>query len=455
MRSPATRSLLTPLSLRESAFARRAALSSALFASIFAAACDSSAWDDGDAEGAVTGIARDALTGELLAGVEVSAPDLRLAATTDARGRFELHAPPGALRLEYARADYFEGYREDVVIRTRRYAAADLELAPRAPSDDAVHGWLDAIAPERTALRDNPSDPALRPEVAAFLRGELRSLRAHREEHGDVAAARQALGAPPATIRIWRRALDAAASSCVGRVDVIPFEEYVKGVLPHEWIPSWHAESLEAGSLAIRTYAWNWIANGGKFDCADLDDTTRSQVYADDWLDVTNAAVGATTGEVVVRGDTMVSGEYSAENSSPTADGIDDRPCVGHALAGHGRGMCQWGSQRWALMGQTHVWIAQHYWPGATIAGGTPPLDAALVSDEHPMEMTSGDVASVTITMHNSGGGAWTDAVALRTMVPDDHTSPFSTMRAGSRPLAQRTPTAAPSRPTPKGASRS
>ena len=37
---------------------------------------------------------------------------------------------------------------------------------------------------------------------------------------------------------------------------MIPFDEYIAGVLPHEWIPSWHDESLRAGSLAIRTYAW-------------------------------------------------------------------------------------------------------------------------------------------------------------------------------------------------------
>ena len=96
---------------------------------------------------------------------------------------------------------------------------------------------------------------------------------------------------PPATIRVWRRGLDGSTASCSGRVDVIPFEKYVKGVLPHEWIRSWHGESLRAGAIAIRTYAANWIANGGKYTCADLDDTTASQVYKDEFFAVTDSAV--------------------------------------------------------------------------------------------------------------------------------------------------------------------
>ncbi len=38
---------------------------------------------------------------------------------------------------------------------------------------------------------------------------------------------------------------------------------------------------LKAGAVAIRTYAWYWVNAGGKYDCADIDDTTASQVYKD------------------------------------------------------------------------------------------------------------------------------------------------------------------------------
>ncbi|MDQ3368848.1 MAG: hypothetical protein M3680_25775 [Myxococcota bacterium] len=172
----------------------------------------------------------------------------------------------------------------------------------------------------------------------------------------------------PTTIRVWRRGLDGSSSSCSGRVDVIPLEKYVKGVLPHEWIRSWHGESLRAGAIAIRTYAANWITNGGKYTCADLDDTTASQVYKDQFFAVTNAAVDATANTYVMKNGIPVFAEYSAENGHPTATGISDSLCTGRARFGHGRGTCQWGSQRWASQGgKTHAWILEHYYPGARV----------------------------------------------------------------------------------------
>ena len=98
----------------------------------------------------------------------------------------------------------------------------------------------------------------------------------------------------PASIRIYRRGPE--NNSCEGRVDVIPLEEYVRGVVPHEWIPSWHPESLRAGAIAARSYAWGWILAGGKYDCADLDDTTRSQVYEETRNARADVAVMETTG---------------------------------------------------------------------------------------------------------------------------------------------------------------
>ncbi|MEZ4474269.1 MAG: SpoIID/LytB domain-containing protein [bacterium] len=159
--------------------------------------------------------------------------------------------------------------------------------------------------------------------------------------------------------------------SCRGRVDVIPLEEYVRGVVPHEWIPSWHLESLKAGAVAARTYAANWVLNGGKYDCADVDDTARSQVYADDRNARADDAVRATACEVVTRDGAMINAEYSAENSDPTEFGVSEPLCSGRARNGHGRGMCQWGTQRWAdQRGQTYRWMVEHYYPGATVGNG-------------------------------------------------------------------------------------
>ena len=147
-------------------------------------------------------------------------------------------------------------------------------------------------------------------------------------------------------------------------------EEYVKGVVPHEWIPSWTDESLRAGSIAARSYAWGWILSGGKYDCADLDDTTRSQVYKDDRNSRASGLVDTTRGVGIIRNGQIVTTEYSAENGDPTAFGVAEPLCTGRELFGHGRGMCQWGTQRWSSQrGQTAEWMVEHYFPDATVSG--------------------------------------------------------------------------------------
>ncbi|HLL24554.1 MAG TPA: SpoIID/LytB domain-containing protein, partial [Kofleriaceae bacterium] len=235
----------------------------------------------------------------------------------------------------------------------------DAHVAEGVPVEETPERWQSGIE-----LDDDRSGD-LRPDAIALMDARDRG-----EPSPAIALAWQ----PPSTIRVWRRGLDGSSASCSGRVDVIPLETYVKGVLPHEWIRSWHRESLRAGAIAIRTYAANWIMNGGKYSCADLDDTTASQVYRDERFPVTNAAVDATARTFALKNGVPVFAEYSAENGHPTATGISDPPCAGKARYGHGRGTCQWGSQRWATQAKSHAWIIAHYYPGASVVkvGGAP-----------------------------------------------------------------------------------
>jgi peptidoglycan hydrolase-like amidase len=54
----------------------------------------------------------------------------------------------------------------------------------------------------------------------------------------------------------------------------INFKEYVKGVLPNEWGSTWNEESLKAGAVAVKMYAWSmYSVRGFVWDC------TWSQVY--------------------------------------------------------------------------------------------------------------------------------------------------------------------------------
>lgn len=363
---------------------------------------------------------RDALDGRPVAGAVLRAAGQERVHRTDGRGRATL-ALGDAEAVHAVAPGYLGGSRR--LVGAVEVEALELPLWPESPPEAAVEAHLARLERARVR-RDDPSDPALRPEARARILGETPMAPA-----GEVGAVRAALEAPPETIRIWRRSLDGASASCEGRIDVIDFEEYVKGVLPHEWIASWHDESLRAGALAIRTYAWQWVRAGGKYDCADLDDTARSQVYADDRVDRASQAVDDTRGMAITRGGELVSGEYSAENGDPTAFGVEEPLCTGREVFGHGRGMCQWGSQRWALDGRDHLWIATHYYPDSTVEGGGPALpdyDASFVRLEAPDALRSGERAEVWVELRNEGRREWdVTETRLATSSPPDHESPF------------------------------
>lgn len=319
-------------------------------------------------ERVLRGSVADALTGEPVPGARVALVGTLRATETDDDGAFALAAPDGFTQLRITAADYIDAEAP---------AGAPLALWPTVADDTLVAERL-AARPRRDG--DDPTDPDLTEAARDWLLGvpppcEARPGSGCLPQPGggsEPGVLRQFLAAPPATVRVYRRGPE--DNSCRGRVDVIPLEEYVRGVLPHEWIPSWEMESLKAGAIAARTYAWNWIVRGGKYDCADVDDTTRSQVYDEGRNARCDEAIAATAGQGIRRGDDLVSSEYSAENGNPTEFGVDEPLCAGRARQGHGRGMCQWGTQRWAQQrGQNYVWMVEHYYPGATVSRPEPP----------------------------------------------------------------------------------
>lgn len=83
-----------------------------------------------------------------------------------------------------------------------------------------------------------------------------------------------------------------------GKVNSMPIERYVQGVVGAEVSPDWPMAALEAQAVASRTYAITAHAGGSKFDVyAD----TRSQMYLGKKAETqrTNEAVAATAGQVV------------------------------------------------------------------------------------------------------------------------------------------------------------
>ena len=310
--------------------------------------------------------------------------------TADEAGGFALRAPLGLRRLTVEATGY--GQLGHIVDHSRSSELVVLRMWPRALSDESFDWWLERQG-HAAMDSDDLDDPDLTPAARSYLRqrraGPASEIAASPSSTDAPLAGvpwsqiGQGLDVPPETIRIYRRHEEDgnADRSCERQVDVLPLEDYVKGVLPHEWYPSWHVESLKAGAVVIRSYAWGWIIRGGKYDCADLDDTARSQVYRDDRDARASAAVDATRGEAVERDGEVVQSEYSAENGDPTEFGVDEPLCTGRERRGHGRGLCQWGSQRWATeRGESYDWMVEHYYPGARLGRARAPQASVQIT---------------------------------------------------------------------------
>ena len=346
-----------------------------------------------DLPGVISGTVENAFTGEAIGGALIQVREHGEPVESDDDGTFVLTSiAPGTHRVTVQAEGFLSGALENVVVEADGETSITVRVFPANPTPAQERQWL-----QRRERIDAPS------ETEGDIEPEARA------EPGEVGSITQALGGPalPETIRVWRsqgtalapsRANGFADRSCEGDVLELDFEEYVKGVIPHEWIPSWHPEALRAGAIAARSYAASHALGGGRWDCADVDDGTVTQVYRDDRAGPTDEAVDATRGLVVVRDGVVVRAEYSAENSHPTVGGgIEDPVCAGSTLFGHGRGACQWGTQRWATstcfaepcdfgaLGsepKDHLWMMDHYFPGTDVCAHEPALPCALLPPE-------------------------------------------------------------------------
>jgi hypothetical protein len=213
-------------------------------------------------------------------------------------------------------------------------------------------------------------------------------------------------------------------------VEYVSMETYVQRSLNDEWISSWGnisggINSLKAGAVAIRSYAASYVRSprGSTYDiCA----TTSCQVYDSDTATVTTTAAMETAGYVVLDSNNAIArSEYSAENNSdgfscgdgytqPTGGCLYDPVCAGEVRFGHGRGMCQWGTARWAtgrkMAGrssgdttpngfpkQDWIWIVQHYYPTLTLVQAKPFVvgdDVKTVSTTNARQCPGGGIES-------------------------------------------------------------
>lgn len=195
---------------------------------------------------------------------------------------------------------------------------------------------------------------------------------------------------PPATIRVYHAQGNAdfsQVSTCrakdlpVGAIQTFAFEDYVRFVVPIEASPSNPPEHLKAQAVAARTYAWQRINPANPYDVSDW---TDSQAMCDLRADPrTDAATSATAGQYIAYQGALIAALYCAETGDPTRkcpfgggcaylQSVDDPVSFGRARLGHGGGLSQGGSQRWASWyGWNYIQILTHYYSNVTIEGQT------------------------------------------------------------------------------------
>ncbi len=177
----------------------------------------------------------------------------------------------------------------------------------------------------------------------------------------------------PSSIRVG---FSCPTRSTCSTFQVYTLDTYTRLGLDDEWISSWNANSLKAGAIAFRSYGVYHIFHPLNANY-DICNTTSCQVIdpADSAVSTDNATA-QTSGSIVVdnTGNNAFFAEYSAENNNGgCGDGFTGNnttwPCIndivdaGTTFNGHGRGMCQWGSQRWSInQGKDFVWIVAHYY---------------------------------------------------------------------------------------------
>lgn len=164
----------------------------------------------------------------------------------------------------------------------------------------------------------------------------------------------------PLNIRVGK---NCTGTNCT-YAQVYSLQTYCKYVLPAEIFACWGnlaggMNSLQACAVAVRSYGMYYVYNPINPGLYDICDNTYCQFMGSVLSTNTNNAVDNTFGYILTNSSGVVRSEYSAENNDKgcgngysgtgsTWPCIYDPVCTNGAPNGHGRGLCQWGTVRWA-----------------------------------------------------------------------------------------------------------
>ena len=389
----------------------------------------------------ISGYVRDETENSALAGVQVNCG--AVTAVTDSKGFFSLKvaAAPGAITpasapasaaITFSKSGYAPYTLQNVYLMADVYTmkvaltpgngARQQNGQPAGKTEKQVHGMFDRTEADEQQRYAPVSTPQARME--AVLAATV-----------------------PASIRVGT---SCSCTSC-SVVNVMSLEAYAQSGLDDEWIASWGAASLQAGAVAYRTYGAWYVLHPVKSNY-DIAATTCNQAWEADTYTASVNAAKATAGIVLVKNGAIFRSEYSAENNNSgcgngysgtgTSNGwpcISDARCTGYAKNGHGRGMCQWGSSRWAS-DKTYTWILNHYYNPGSVYIQLPPSPALTVMSFAVKDQNTGLAsasASVSITKPNgTTSTATTDANGKLVYGLDSGKYTFAFSKSGYKALS-------------------
>ena len=140
---------------------------------------------------------------------------------------------------------------------------------------------------------------------------------------GAASASRLQLWSKPTRYDQYRGILRISTSATVPTATVVnevDLEAYLGGVVPVEMPSIWPAAALEAQAVAARSYAARRLRPGVSF--YDVPDGSSSQVYRGVLAEkaTINAIIGATAGEVLMKGTTIANTMFHSTGGGATED---------------------------------------------------------------------------------------------------------------------------------------
>ena len=169
-------------------------------------------------------------------------------------------------------------------------------------------------------------------------------------------------------------------------VEEMELDEYLQGVVRAEMGAQGPLEALKAQAIAARSFALAARKHGSQAHVCT--DHRHCQAWSAEQAPLPDQAVRATTGLVLVYGDTIATAFYFGHCDGHTRNFEDvwpasslvpycrQVPCpCGHTqLYGHGVGLCQAGARVMAEQGATAQEILQHYYTGIRLVKAGPGL---------------------------------------------------------------------------------